>query len=82
MSGFAERFIQQGVQEGVQQGVQQGIQQGVQQGEARLLRRLLASRFGELPEATLRAIEVADPDTLLQWSDRVLTARTLEDVVH
>jgi hypothetical protein len=78
MSGFAERFIQQGIQ----RGVQQGIQQGIQKGEARLLLRLLANRFGELSDETRHAVEVADPETLLQWSDRVLTAHKLEDVLH
>ncbi|MBK1716539.1 DUF4351 domain-containing protein [Thiocystis violacea] len=70
MSGFADRFIQQ------------GIQQGVQQGEARLLLRLLSNRFGELPEETRRAVETADAETLLQWSERVFTARTLDEVLH
>jgi len=78
MSGFAERFIEQGVQ----QGIQQGVRQGVQQGEAKILVRLLTSRFGQLPAETVRRIEAADADTLLEWSDRVLTAQTLDEVVH
>lgn len=82
MSGFAERFIAQGVQQGVQQGIQQGVQQGVQQGEARVLLRQLSARFGTLPPETLRKIETADADTLLQWSERILSADTLEEVLH
>ena len=70
MTGFAERFIQQ------------GIQQGMQQGEAKILIRLLSRRFGELSEETRRKIESADVDTLLRWSDRVLTATTLDEVLH
>ena len=70
MTGFAERFIQQ------------GMQQGMQQGEAKILIRLLTKRFGELPNETLHQIESADDDTLLQWSERVLTARTLDEVLH
>ena len=66
MTGFAERFIQQ----------------GMQQGEAKVLIRLMTRRFGELPDATLREIESADADTLLQWSERVLTAQTLDEVLH
>jgi hypothetical protein len=62
MTGFAERFIQQG--------------------EAKVLIRLMTRRFGELPDATLREIESADADTLLQWSERVLTAQTLDEVLH
>jgi hypothetical protein len=70
MSGFADRFIEQ------------GMQQGMQQGEARVLLRLLTSRFGELPADMVRKIETADADTLLNWSERVLTAKTLGEVLH
>lgn len=70
MSAFAERFIQQ------------GVQQGVQQGEARILLRQIAQRFGAIPDNTRQVIETADAETLLQWSDRILTARTLDEVIH
>jgi len=66
MSGFAERFIEQ----------------GVQQGESRVLLRLLARRFGQLPKETVQRIEGADADTLLAWSERILTANTLDEVLH
>ena len=74
MTTFAERFIQQGKQE--------GRQEGRREGEARILIRLLKRKFGEVPETVERRIKSADADTLLEWSDRVLTARSLEDVVH
>ncbi len=74
MTTFAERFRQQ--------GMQQGMQQGVQQGEARVLVRLLKSKFGELPEDRRQQIESADTQTLLEWSERVLTAKSLEEVLH
>lgn len=70
VSRFAERFVEQ------------GIQQGVKRGETAMLMRLLARRFGELPEDVRREIEAADAETLLRWSDRVLTAQTLEEVLH
>lgn len=75
---FAERFVEQGIQ----QGIQQGIRQGVKKGEAEMLVRILVGRFGDLPEGARQAIEAADAETLLQWSDRVLTAQTLEEVLH
>ena len=78
MTGFAERFIQQGIE----QGHAQGIEQGMQRGEARMLTSLLQLRFGELPEAARQHIESADADTLLRWSERVLTAESLEDVLR
>jgi len=70
MSGFAERFIEQ------------GIQQGVQPGEAKILVRQLTSRFGQLPAETVERIEAADADTLLEWCERVLTAKTLDEILH
>jgi flagellar biosynthesis/type III secretory pathway protein FliH len=78
MTTFAERFREQGMKKGMQQGMRQGMQQG----EARVLVRLLQSKFGELPEARRQQIESADAQTLLEWSERALTARTLEEVLH
>ena len=74
MSSFAERFIQQ--------GLEQGMQQGMQQGEARVLTHQLTRKFGRVPEELLRKINSADEATLLEWSDRVLTATRLEEVIH
>ena len=74
MSSFADRFRQE--------GLQQGVQQGMQQGEARVLLRQLQRKFGDLPEAIQRRVEQADERTLLEWSERVLTASRLDEVVH
>jgi flagellar biosynthesis/type III secretory pathway protein FliH len=82
MTGFAERFREEGMQRGMMKGMQKGMQQGMQQGEAKVLIRQLTKRFGELPEEISRKIETADADTLLQWSERVLTAKTLDEVLH
>lgn len=69
MSSFAERFIHQ------------GVQKGQQQGEAVMLLRLLQLKFGVVPEATRRRIESADAQMLLTWSERVLTATSVEQVL-
>ena len=53
----------------------------MQRGEARGLTTLLRLRFGELPAAIQQRIEAADADTLLRWSERVLTAQTLDEVL-
>ncbi|WP_133511507.1 DUF4351 domain-containing protein [Candidatus Thiosymbion oneisti] len=90
MSRFAERFreegIQQGMQQGLQQGMQQGMQQGVQQGkhqgEALVLERLLRLKFGTLPDEVQQRIDQASEQTLLAWSERVLTANRLDEVLH
>jgi hypothetical protein len=39
-------------------------------------------KFGELSETVLQQIEQADEQTLLQWSERVLSAERLDDVWH
>lgn len=61
---------------------QEGRTEGMQQGEARLLLRLLEKRFGPLPEAKRALINAADADTLLQWSDKLLTADSIEAVFN
>lgn len=61
--------------------MQQGMQQGVQKGEVTVLLRLMERKYG--PAAThahRRRIEQADAETLLEWSDRILTAETVEDM--
>lgn len=82
MSRFAERFREEGIQRGMQQGVQQGMQQGVHQGEALVLERLLRLKFGALPDEVRQRIEQASEQTLLEWSERVLTAGCLNQVLH
>ena len=69
MAGFAQRFTEQ------------GHKQGLQLGEARILTALLRLRFGDLPVAVQQRIEAADADTLLRWSERVLTAQRLDEVL-
>jgi hypothetical protein len=49
MSGFAERFIEQGKQAGIKQGLQQGLQQATREGlrhQRHMLTRLVQRRFG------------------------------------
>jgi len=77
MTGFAQRFTELGRQEGRQEGYNEGIQRG----EARILTALLRLRFGDLPAAIHQRIETADADTLLRWSERVLTAATLDEIL-
>ncbi len=78
MSSFAERFIRKGID----QGIQQGMQQGMQHGEAAVLMRQIRCKFGDVPDAARHRIESADTETLLEWSERVLTAESIEEVVH
>lgn len=52
----------------------------MQRGEARVLERLLRLKFGELPDAVTRRLVEADEQTLLRWSECILTADRLEDL--
>ncbi len=81
MSGFAQRFLEKGREEGREEGMQQGMQQGMQRGEARILTAQLRLRFGDLPAVVYQRIETADAETLLRWSERVLTAKTLDEIL-
>ncbi|EIC23145.1 hypothetical protein Thi970DRAFT_00797, partial [Thiorhodovibrio frisius] len=67
MSAFADRFIEQ----------------GMQQGEATILMMQLEEKFGSESIAAHRErIETAEPEKLLQWSRRILTAETPETIFH
>ena len=81
MSTFVERYKNEGKQEGLQIGKQEGLQIGKQEGEAQILKRQLTRKFGELSEEKRRMVETADSETLLKWSERVLTADSLEEVL-
>ena len=75
-------FIEEWLQERQEQGKLEGRHEGRQEGEARLLVRLLERQFGPPGDAVRKTIEGASSDTLLEWGDRVLTARRLEDVIR
>lgn len=59
---------------------EEGLQEGLQKGEARIVLRLLRLKFGPLEPEIEDRVRTADPDHLLDWSDRILTARSLRDV--
>jgi predicted transposase YdaD len=77
---WTQQWLEEGRQQGRQEGRQQGRQEGRQQGEAQLLTRLLERRFGTLAAADHARIQQADADELLTWGERLLTARTPEEV--
>ncbi len=61
--------------------VAQGRDQGRREGERAILLRLLRARFGELPEAAVARVEGAEIAVLEQWAERVLSAKTLAEVL-
>ena len=51
-----------------------------ERGRREALLRMLRKRFGELSEADVARVESARIPALDAWTDRVLTARTLQEV--
>lgn len=76
---LAER-IELWFEEATRKGIQQGRQEGKQEGESMLLRRLLSRRFGMLPDAIETRLTQASLEQLETWSDRVLDAKSLDEV--
>ena len=63
-------------------GQEEGCKEGRQEGEALVLMRLIELKFGPPSEAVRAQINAADADTLLRWSERILTAQTLDEVLR
>jgi flagellar biosynthesis/type III secretory pathway protein FliH len=69
-----------GIEKGLQQGLQQGKLEGKLEGEVALLERQLSKRFGPLTEDTRARLRNATTEQIEIWAERVLDAKTLEDV--
>ncbi len=87
MQTFIDRYIEQGREQGRQQGLAQGLEKGLEQGAIGLgrkqaaedmLLRLIERRFGRPSGAVRRRIQAADAETLLDWSERMLTADSID----
>ena len=63
-----------------QQHEKRGEARGIAKGEALLLQRLLIRRFGALPSALVSRIAQATSEQLERWGDRVLDARSLDEI--
>lgn len=59
-----------------------GHEAGRRAGEALILLRPIELKFGPPSEAVRGQINAADADSLLRWSERILTAQTLEDFLR
>jgi hypothetical protein len=62
--------------------IEQGREQGRQQGEAAVLLRQIERKFGPPTPDIRERVLSADAERLLDWSERILTAETLESVLH
>lgn len=77
---WTEEWKQQGLEKGLEQGIKKGEKKGIVIGEARTLRRQLNKRFGKLPEELDTLISFASEKDLELWLDRVLDAKSLNEV--
>ena len=86
MQTFIERYIEQGKQQGMELGLDRGRTEGRQagrlEGQAAILLRLIDRKFGTPSAAVQQLIASADEETLLRWSDRILTAESIDALLH
>ena len=74
-------FITDWIEAGIQRGLQQKREQAVQQGKQELLIRLLATKFGELPQSVTEQIQrMTTNEELDQLGVHLLTAESLEEM--
>jgi hypothetical protein len=66
---------------GLEEGVHEGVRQGVQQGEVAMLRRLIAERFGAVPDWVHTKLVSLSPPALEELGVRVLRAATIEEMM-
>ncbi|MCH2559119.1 MAG: Rpn family recombination-promoting nuclease/putative transposase [Alcanivorax sp.] len=65
---------------GLEQGVARGMAQGRLEGERALVARQIQRRFGELPAHLNLRLQSASEEELATWADRILDARSLDDL--
>ena len=72
----------EGRAEGRAEGKAEGMAEGEAAGRAATLLRLLGKRFGRVPAAVTRRIRAASAPQLERWTDRILEAKTLAEVIE
>lgn len=73
----AEQLTQQVREE----SLKEGLKEGRREGQAQLLLRQLSLRFGDLPRTIQQRIHEAPGADLERWAERVLGARSLDEVL-
>lgn len=74
-------WFEREVDRGRREGEHNGRREGERNAERRVLLKQLRLRFGELPAAVVARVEVAEVPELDVWTERVMTASRLEDVL-
>lgn len=81
MMTIAEQYRLEGEERGLEKGLEKGLERGRREERLRTFRKLLALKFGALDESTERRLVSFDDATLDLCLERVLTTRTLEEVL-
>lgn len=76
-----QKGLQEGIREGIREGLEQGRQQGIQIGEAKTLLKLITLKFGPAPDWVVNKVSVADKEQLDVWVERVITAKSVEQLL-
>ena len=63
-----------------EESLQEGRQEGRKEGQVEVLLRLLSLRFGKLPAPVVQRMQEAADAELAGWTERVLTAPSLDAV--
>lgn len=75
-----DELVQHERREGHAEGLRKGRKEGRKEEARALLVRLLTRRFGSLPGPASARVQRAGTATLERWAERVLTARSLDEV--
>ncbi len=73
-------YVSTAEQFGIEKGYKQGKLEGWQKGEAAILIRQLTLKFKIIPDNYRQKLLQADAETLLQWSEQIFDANTIEEV--
>ncbi len=77
---WSVQWREEGRQEGRKEGRQEGRKEGRQEGEADLLLRQIRRLYGPLASAVEARVRGAKADQLLEWGERLVTSRSLDEV--
>jgi predicted transposase/invertase (TIGR01784 family) len=75
-----EEAFMTGEQMLIARGVEKGKAEGRAEGKAEVLLKLAGAKFGSVPEALVARIQTASLDELDRWVERILDAKSLDDV--
>lgn len=60
---------------------EKAVHEGEVKGEAKLLKRLVLSKYGRCPERAQSKLNAADSEQLESWAERIFHAESLEDLL-